>query len=91
MYPGDLAFYSDEFDAEVDIKGLDARNKAVYLLTGSYDYSASPADSMRVADLIPGAMFMEMPDLGHFPMIENPDALLVYLRPVLQEIKSKIG
>ena len=34
---------------------------------------------------------MEMPDLGHFPMIENPDALLVYLRPVLQEIKSKIG
>ena len=91
VYPGDLAFYSDEFDAEVDIKGLDARKKAVYLLTGSYDYSASPADSKRVADLIPGARFMEMPDLGHFPMIENPDALLVYLRPVLQEIKSRIG
>ena len=90
VYPGDLAFYSDEFDAEVDIKGLDARNKPVYLLTGAYDYSASPADSKLVADLVPGARFMEMPDLGHFPMIENPDALLVYLRPVLQEIESRI-
>jgi pimeloyl-ACP methyl ester carboxylesterase len=90
VYPGDLAFYSDEFDAEIDVKGLDASNKPVYLLTGAYDYSATPADSKRVADLVPGARFMEMPDLGHFPMIENPDVLLAYLKPVMREIRLKV-
>lgn len=90
VYSGDLAFYSDEFDAEVDVKGLDANNKSVYLLTGAYDYSSTPADSKRVANLIPGARFIEMPDLGHFPMIENPDALLAYLKPVMREIRSRM-
>lgn len=90
MYSGDLAFYSNEFDAEIDIKGLDATSKPIYLLTGAYDYSATPADSKRVAELIPGARFIEMPDLGHFPMIENPDVLLAYLKPVMQEIRSMV-
>jgi pimeloyl-ACP methyl ester carboxylesterase len=90
VYSGDLAFYSDEFDAEIDVKGLDGSDKPVWLLTGAYDYSATPADSKKVADLIPGARFMEMPDLGHFPMIENPDVLLAYLKPVMQEIRAKV-
>ncbi|KRB68036.1 alpha/beta hydrolase [Noviherbaspirillum sp. Root189] len=90
VYSGDLAFYSEEFDAEVDLKGLDATSKPVYLLTGAYDYSATPADSKRVAELIPGAHFIEMPDLGHFPMIENPDALLAYLKPVMRQLRSRM-
>ena len=90
VYSGDLAFYSDEFDAEIDIMGLDATSKPVYLLTGAYDYSATPEDSKRVAELIPGARFIEMPDLGHFPMIENPNVLLAYLKPVMREIRSRI-
>ena len=91
IYSGDLAFYSDEFDAEVDIRGLDGTARPIYLLTGAYDYSATPADSRKVADLIPGAQFVEMSDLGHFPMTEHPKALLGYLKPVLQEIKARIG
>jgi pimeloyl-ACP methyl ester carboxylesterase len=90
VYAGDLTFYSEEFDAETDIRALHATSKPVPLLTGAYDYSASPEDSKRVADLVPGARFTEMPDLGHFPMIEHPDALLVYLRPVLQDIRRTL-
>jgi len=30
-----------------------------------------------------------MKGLGHFPMSENPEAFLGYLRPVLQEIASR--
>jgi pimeloyl-ACP methyl ester carboxylesterase len=30
-----------------------------------------------------------MKGLGHFPMSENPDAFLAYLRPVLDEIRSR--
>ncbi|HJV84681.1 MAG TPA: alpha/beta hydrolase [Noviherbaspirillum sp.] len=90
VYSGDLAFYSEEFDAEHDLAGLDGTSKPIHLLTGAYDYSASPADSQRVADLIPGAVFTEMPDLGHFPMIENPAGLLRHLRPVMEQVHASL-
>ena len=34
-----------------------------------------------------GARFVSMKNLGHFPMSENPEAFLGYLRPVLDEIR----
>ncbi|WP_096697668.1 alpha/beta fold hydrolase [Polaromonas sp. AER18D-145] len=91
IYPGDLAFYSDEFDAAVDVQGLDGSDRPIHLLTGSYDYSATPADSRHVADLIPGAVFAEMADLGHFPMIENPTVFLRYLAPVLESVRARLN
>lgn len=91
IYPGDLAFYSDEFDAAVDVQGLDGSDRPIHLLTGSYDYSATPDDSMRVADLIPGAVFTEMADMGHFPMIENPAAFLRHLAPVLESVRARLN
>lgn len=90
VYAGDLAFYSDEFDAEIDLQGLDGRSKAIVLLTGAYDYSASPADTQKVADLIPGARYTVMSDLGHFPMIENPQRLFDYLKPELEHIYLRL-
>ncbi|OWW20383.1 alpha/beta fold hydrolase [Noviherbaspirillum denitrificans] len=90
VYPGDLSFYSEEFDAEADLKGLDGATKPIHLLTGAYDYSASPADSQMVADLIPGARFHAMPELGHFPMIEHPDAFLRHVRPVMSDIRQRL-
>jgi pimeloyl-ACP methyl ester carboxylesterase len=91
VYSGDLAFYSDEFDAAVDVAGLDGRQRPVALLTGSFDYSATPDDSRRVAALVPGARFQEMPDLGHFPMTEHPALFLSYLRPVLAHISTRLA
>jgi pimeloyl-ACP methyl ester carboxylesterase len=90
IYSGDLVFYSDDFDAETDLAGLSGENRIITLLTGAYDYSASPADSEKVAALIPGARFLVMPDLGHFPMVENPTRLLHYLRPELDLIRRTV-
>jgi pimeloyl-ACP methyl ester carboxylesterase len=90
VYSGDLVFYSEEFDAEIDLKGLDGRRIGVSLLTGSYDYSATPEDSENVAKLIPGSRFTVMPDLGHFPMIEHPTRLLEYLKPELDYVQTKL-
>ena len=81
VYEGDLAFYSDEFDAAAYLGRIDTRRTPLWLLTGEYDYSATPADSRRIADAIPGAHFQEMPKLGHFPMVENPDLLMNWLQP----------
>jgi pimeloyl-ACP methyl ester carboxylesterase len=91
VYSGDLVFYSEEFHADIDLRGIDGMSKDIVLLTGSYDYSATPADSQKVAELIPGARFIQMPDLGHFPMIENPVHFIKYLKPELEYIRARLS
>ncbi|HRO59273.1 MAG TPA: alpha/beta fold hydrolase, partial [Burkholderiaceae bacterium] len=76
VYEGDLEFYSDEFDAGTYVNDIDAGRTPLWLLSGDYDYSATPADGRRVAEAIPGARFVEMNGLGHFPMTEDPARLL---------------
>jgi pimeloyl-ACP methyl ester carboxylesterase len=41
------------------------------MLTGDYDYLTTPEDGRRTASQITGAEFIEMKDIGHFPMSEN--------------------
>ena len=89
VYANDLFFYSEDFDAPAHLAGLDTSRFGISLLTGAYDYSARPEDSQRVAQLIPGARYRTMPDLGHFPMIENPRLLLDYLRPELARLENR--
>jgi len=79
VYPGDLAFYSEEFDGEVVAKQIDGKRTPVALLSGIYDYSATPDDGRKLAALIPEALHIVMEDIGHFPMTENPDLLRGHL------------
>lgn len=89
IYDGDLAFYSDEFDGEVVAKRIDGRKIPVHLLIGHYDFSATVSDAYALAGWIHGAKVIEMSDLGHFPMTENPSALLGYLRPLFAGLSSR--
>lgn len=89
VFTGDLYFYQVEGDIRGRIGAIDTAACPLYLLTGEYDYSASPRDTEAVVARVKGAEFTVMKGLGHFPMSENPQAFLGYLRPVLQEIASK--
>lgn len=86
VYPGDLAFYSDEFDGAQTAPLIDAARTPVALLSGNYDYSATPADGARLAQLIPGALHLVMEGLGHFPMTEHPDNFRPYLMQGLEHV-----
>jgi len=86
VFTGDLHFYQVEGDVRARLGEIDTSVCPLYLLTGEYDYSASPRDSQAVADRVRGAKLTIMQGLGHFPMSEHPEAFLGYLRPVLQEI-----
>ena len=88
VFTGDLYFYQVEGDIRARLGEIDTSVCPLYLLTGEYDYSASPRDSQIVADRVRGAKLTVMKGLGHFPMSENPEAFLGYLRPVLDEIRS---
>jgi len=89
VFSGDLHFYQVEGDIRDRIGAIDTRLCPLYLLTGEYDYSASPRDTEAAASRIAGAKVTIMKALGHFPMSENPDAFLGYLRPVLDEIRLR--
>ena len=88
VYDGDLVFYSDEFDGEVIANRIDGNKIPVTLLIGHYDFSATVADAHALCGWIKGASVIEMPDLGHFPMTENPAAFLSYLRPLMATLSS---
>lgn len=87
VFTGDLYFYQVEGDIRSHIGAIDTSICPLYLLTGEYDYSASPRDTEAVAARVKGAKMTVMKGLGHFPMSENPEAFLGYLRPVLEEIR----
>ncbi len=88
VFTGDLYFYQVDGDVRGRIGAIDTTVCPLYLLTGEYDYSASPRDTEAVVARVKGARFVPMKNLGHFPMSENPEAFLGYLRPVLEEIRT---
>ena len=89
VFSGDLHFYQVEGDIRGRLDAIDTITCPLYMLTGEYDYSASPRDTEVAAARIPGAKVTIMQGLGHFPMSENPAAFLGYLRPVLDEIRRR--
>lgn len=91
VYEGDLAFYSDEFDAATHVAQIDTARTPLCLMTGDYDYSASPAESRRIADAVPGAQFITLKDMGHFPMTENPERLLAHFVPAAQSLRRHVA
>lgn len=88
-FKGDLAYYLVEHDVTDTAKDIDTARIGVYILNGEYDYSASPADGKALADEIPGARFVEMKGIGHFPMCENPEIFKTHLLPVLEDILAR--
>ena len=89
VFTGDLFFYQVEGDIRARIGAIDTAVCPLYMLTGEYDYSAAPKDTEAAAARIKGAKVTIMKGLGHFPMSENPQVFLDYLRPVLDEIRAK--
>lgn len=86
VFKGDLYYFSVDHDLTETAHRIDTTRTAVYLLTGEYDWAATPAMSKALADRIPGASYRTMTDLGHFPMSEHPERFLEFVRPVLEKI-----
>lgn len=89
VFMGDLHYYFTDGDLRNGLaEPLRQSPCPIYLLSGEYDASATPAMGKELADLIGAAYFKEMKAVGHFPMSENPDAFRGYLLPVLEMIET---
>lgn len=87
VFWGDIRFYGREWDMRERIARIDTKKCPVLMLTGEYDYSCTPEISRATAAKIPGAEFEVMRGMGHFPMAENPELFLKYLRPALAKLR----
>jgi pimeloyl-ACP methyl ester carboxylesterase len=86
VFKGDLYFYKIDGDIRGRVADIDTKRCPLFLLTGEYDYSCTPEETLAVANSIGGCEATIMKGLGHFPMSENPEAFLQYLLPVLEKI-----
>lgn len=88
VFKGDLYFYRVDSDLRGKLGSINTEITPLFLLTGEYDFSCSPEDSIRTAESIQGAKVTIMKELGHFPMSENPSQFKKYITPVLDEIAA---
>ena len=88
VYAGDVHFYSMDWDVRDEVHKIDTNKCKVSLLSGEYDYSATPEMSEAVAEKIKGSRYTMMKSMGHFPMIENYEGLKPYLREALAHMVS---
>jgi pimeloyl-ACP methyl ester carboxylesterase len=89
VFKGDLYFYRVDGDLRGRTNGIDTSECPLYLLTGEYDFSCMPEDTLRTASGIKGADVTIMEQLGHFPMSENPLQFRRYIAPVLKRIQQQ--
>lgn len=89
IFAGDLKFYFRGWDGCGRMENIDTQFCPVYMLTGEYDYSCTTEASKATADKITGAVFESMQGLGHFPLTENPKAVLPYLLGALDFIQER--
>jgi len=88
VFKGDLHFYKvDGGLNDDDMTRVKSAACPIYFLSGEYDYSATPEDTGKLASRL-GVKLTIMKEMGHFPMSENPDKFLTYLRPVLTAIAN---
>jgi pimeloyl-ACP methyl ester carboxylesterase len=89
IFRGDLHYYTVDHDLRTRAGEIDTAQTPLYILSGTYDWSSTTAASKALAEAIPGAKFIEMPGLGHFPMAEHPVRFKTFIWPVLQEILAR--
>lgn len=85
IFKGDLYFYKVDGDIRARLHEIDTVRCPVHLLTGEYDYSCTPDDTLAAAASI-GTEAVIMKGMGHFPMSEDPEGFMAHLRPVLGRI-----
>ncbi len=72
-------------DLETQIRAIACPTLVV---TGEADVNAPPAAAERIVAAIPGASLHLLPEVGHFPPFEVPDAFNAVLRAFLQDVDA---
>ena len=86
---GDFNYAGIEHDIRADGEALSRVGHKIFLIAGDWDWSCTEEHSDELQSLVDGLTVVRSPDLGHFPMSENPAAFRRVLDPVLAAIESR--
>ena len=90
VFSGDLNYYGVEHDLREVAGHIDTNKCMFYVLSGDYDWSATPELCQELANKVPGASYTLMEGMGHFPMSEDPSKFKQYLMPILDDIEKQV-
>ena len=87
VFKGEL-FYWHDGDFDECSANMDTLRCPVYLLSGENDNSCTPELATSAHERVLGSKLTIIKEIGHFPMLENPDLFRTYLLPVLEKISE---
>lgn len=87
VYERDIIYYTTCWDVDNVRWMFNDATPPIVLMSGAFDYTVPPAATKELAELIPGAVYRDMPELGHFPHAENPAAFAAHLAWALVEVE----
>ena len=85
---GDLWYYLVEFDLRDKAGDIDTSQVAVHIMNGEYDWSGHVSGGLEAHQAIAGSTHTVMPEVGHFPMAENPQEFARHLAPILEQVRG---
>lgn len=89
LFRGNFYYYSVDHDYREKLDQINP-NCPVYVMNGEYDFATDPEDVREVADGISdNAQAIELTDVGHFSMSENPELFNEYIKIVLDDIRGE--
>ncbi len=67
---------------------LNTLSQPSLVITGEHDLTVKTEESFRLARELPGAELVVVPDCGHLPQEEQPEAFIVALRNFLKKVQE---
>ncbi len=89
VLPGDFHYAAVDHDSRSYGPELSRIADRLYLIAGDWDWSCFAEHTDRIRQSINGITVVRSPDLGHFPMSEDPVAFRRALDPVLAKIAER--
>ena len=73
---------------EVSVEALATIDLPTLVVTGDSDRIVAPQDSQTIAAVIPGAVFVELENVGHLPQEEDPEATIAEIDSFLSSLSG---
>jgi pimeloyl-ACP methyl ester carboxylesterase len=86
---GDLHYASEDHDARPFLKHIDTQAVGLFVVAGDWDFSCQPAHTERLQQQINGLQVTRIPEAGHFPPSEHPEAFRRALLPILEAVRMR--
>ena len=85
----ELTLATSAADAPEVVAALERTTQPTLIITGAHDRIVRADDSATIADRLPDARLVVIPDAGHVPHEEAPERVVAAAKPFLSEVRPR--